>query len=161
MPEDAQLIIYGSEKPILAKKVQVFAIAPWRKLLGINTIYGNKRKYLPVEVCVGWFSTAVTARGRRLYHKMARQVLRPNKGKARLKLVLLLKLIPSAGLVLAAGLVVTAYLIGLPNLRWEYGYRGSARYAPVSYVWCSYIGPTSPGRIAGPDCPVILLRKTW
>lgn len=161
MSGDAQLIIYGSEKPILAKKVQVFSVEPLRKSLGVNKIYGTKRKLLPVEVRISWFGMKVTAHGRRLYRNMERAVARPDKGKRRFVRSILSRLVPSSGLLAASALVGAVYVMGFPNMLWEYGYRGSARQTPTSYVWCSYIGPTSPGRVSGPDCPVILWRKTW
>ncbi len=161
LPDDAQIIIYGSERPILAKKVQVFAINPWRKLLGINTIYGNTRKYLPVEVRIGWWRTKVTPYGARLYRKMVKEVFRKDKSKGRIFEAIFSRLVPSTALLLSAILVGVVFVHGLPNLRWEYGYRGSARNQPVSYLWCSYVGLTSPGTIRGPHCPLILWRKGW
>ncbi|MEJ8472862.1 type IV secretory system conjugative DNA transfer family protein [Roseibium algae] len=159
LPSDAQIVIYGSERPILAKKVQVFAIAPWRRKLDVNTIYGNKRKLLPVEVKVGWFSTRVTARGQRLYRKMQREVIRPDRAKRRLLAQLFTRLLPGSSLVLILAAIFAIGAFGLPNLRWEYAYRGSARDTPTSYLWCRYIGPTSPGTLQGLHCPIILWRK--
>ena len=71
LPDDAQIVIYGSHKPVLAKKVQVFAVAPWRKTLGVSTNHGSKRKLLPVEARLRWWGTEVSPRGARLARKMA------------------------------------------------------------------------------------------
>ena len=161
LPPDASLVFYGAEKPILAKKVQVFAIAPWRRRIGINTIYGSKRKLLPVEVRLGWFGTEVTARGVRAYRRMARQVHRRSARSGRLIGALVSRLLPGPGLLVVAAIAVGLISAGLPNLRWEYATSGYARTAPDTYEWCRYVGPTSPGVVAGPDCPLILWRKTW
>lgn len=159
LPEDAQIILYGNNKPILAKKVQVFAISNWRKTLGINLAYGNKRKLLPVEVRIAWWGTRVTRRGARLYRRMAREVQRPDRKLGRFLAELLPRLFPATGLLVLAAGAIAITTMGLPNLRWEYAYRGPAREAPVSYTWCRYIGPTSPGVVGGPECPLILWRK--
>lgn len=159
LPEDAQIILYGNNKPILAKKVQVFAISNWRKTLGINLAYGNQRKLLPVEVRVRWWGTRVTRRGARLYRKMAHEVYRPDRKLGRFLAELLPRAFPAMGLLIIAVGAIVVTTMGLPNLRWEYAYRGPAREAPVSYVWCRYIGPTSPGMVGGPECPLILWLK--
>jgi type IV secretion system protein VirD4 len=104
----AQVVLYGNQKPILAKKVQVFAIAPWRKTLGINTAYGNKRKLLPVEVRLRWWGTEVTPRARRAYAKIERELFHSRGEKGRLFANLLGIL--GLGPVLALGLVVGAVL---------------------------------------------------
>ena len=77
LPDGAQIIFYGNLKPILARKVQVFSIAPWRLQIGVNSLYGGKRKLLPVEVRIGWLGTKVTAIGRRAYRKMLKEMARP------------------------------------------------------------------------------------
>lgn len=159
LPADAQIIIYDNQKPILAKKVQTFAIAPWRKTLGINTGYSTKRNLLPVEVRMHWWGTRITAHGTRLYRKMESKVLVPKRSSRRLVSSVLAKLVPITGLIIVAACLLTLTYVGLPNLRWEYAYRSSAQDVPVSYVWCRYIGPTSPGVTSGPYCPLILWRK--
>lgn len=76
LPRDAQIVFYGNMKPILAKKVQVFAVAPWRKKLGVNRIYGTRRKLSPVELRLRWWGSEVTPRARRAHARMARAVIR-------------------------------------------------------------------------------------
>jgi type IV secretion system protein VirD4 len=159
LPEDAQVIFYGNNKPILAKKVQVFAISKWRKSLGINLGYGTKRKLLPVEVRFRWWGTEVTPRGVRLYRKMERASHTPDRKFGRFLAELLPRIVPVSALVTVVVIAMAVTTLGLPNLRWEYAYRGPARDAPVSYTWCRYIGPTSPGTIGGPACPLFLWRK--
>lgn len=159
LPEDAQIILYGNNKPILAKKVQVFAISNWRKTLGINLTYGTKRKLLPVEVRLRWWGTQVTSRGMRAYRKMQRGIHRPDRKLGRFLYEALSRVIPMTGLLFVGAIALGIATYGLPNLRWEYAYRGPAREAPVSYTWCRYIGPTSPGLVSGPHCPLILWRK--
>lgn len=162
MPKSAQIIFFGNQKPMLAKKVQVFAIAPWRRRLGINKIYGTRRKLLPVEIRVGWWGTTVTARGRRAYRRMIREIDRKRVTVWRRLLGQLVGAgVPVAMLVLLAALAVASAMEGLPNLRVSYGYRGSALGAPAAHSWCRYVGPTSPGLVRGGSCPLILWRKSW
>lgn len=159
LPEDAQVILYGNNKPILAKKVQVFAISKWRRTLGINLSYGKKRKLLPVEVRFRWWGTEVTPRGMRRYRQMMREFQRPDRKWRRFLAEALPRVVPVTAIATVAAAIVLLNTAGLPNLRWEYAYRGPAREAPVSYIWCRYVGPTSPGTIGGPNCPLILWRK--
>ncbi|MCA8883376.1 MAG: type IV secretory system conjugative DNA transfer family protein [Rhodobacteraceae bacterium] len=156
---DAQIVLYGNHKPILAKKVQVFAISNWRKTVGINTAYGKKRKLLPVEVRLRWWGTEVTPRASRAYARIQRDLFRRRGQKGRFWRHLLGGLSVSPLLIIALIAVGLLQGQGLPNLRWEYGYRGAAHVQPRSYVWCRYVGPTSPGTINGPNCPLILWRK--
>lgn len=159
LPTDAQIIICDNHKPILAKKVQVFTISPWRKTLSTNPGYSPRRKRLPTEVKIRWWGTRVTSHGARLYRRMERKAHLPRHGSRRLIGNILAKLVPVTSLIIVAAYLLTLTSIGLPNLRWEYAYRSSARTTPTSYVWCRYIGPTSPGVINGPHCPLIIWRK--
>lgn len=159
LPEDAQIILYGNNKPILAKKVQVFAISNWRKTLGINLTYGTKRKLLPVEVRLRWWGTQVTARGARAYRRMKSDIHRPDRKLGQFLFEALSRVVPTTGLLFVGAIALCVATYGLPNLRWEYAYRGPAREAPISYTWCRYIGPTSPGIVSGANCPLILWRK--
>lgn len=158
LPDAAQIVLYGNHQPILAKKVQVFAIAPWRRKLGINRTYGTKRKLLPVEVRVRWWGTEVTPRAVRAHKRLQRAIFHKRGQSGRLWTHLAGRL--PLGVLLALGLAVAVLLHGpgLPNLRWTYTYIG-AREAPTTFVWCRYVGPTSPGTIRGPRCPLILWRK--
>ncbi|WP_166652739.1 type IV secretory system conjugative DNA transfer family protein [Pelagimonas phthalicica] len=158
LPDRAQIILFGNLKPILALKCQVFAIAPWRKTLGINSSYGSKRKLSPVEIRLRWWGTDVTPRARRAYARMLRAVFRDRGQKGRFWTHLVGGLRP--GLFLAIGLILAALTQSpaLPNLRWDFTYTGSAHQAPRHYLTCRYVGPTSPGVIRGPNCPLILWR---
>lgn len=159
LPDQAQIVLFGNLKPILAKKVQVFAVHPWRKTLGINTAYGPKRKLLPIEVRLRWWGTEVTPRGFRPYAKLKKELFstRGQRGRFWTNLFGGLKLGPW----LIAGTLVYGAIngSGLPNLLTTYTYRQSAPDAPRTYLSCRYVGPTSPGVIGGPDCPLILWRK--
>jgi len=152
-------VLQGNKKPRLAKKVQVFAIAPWRNSVGVNSNYGGKRKLLPVEVRVRWFGTVVTSRAARSYRRIWREVFAKRRSKGRVFMHLLGS--HTIGLVIAMSFAVAAFSYGpgLPNLRVSYTYAGSAHQTPTHYIRCRYAGPTSPGVIAGPSCPIILWRK--
>lgn len=163
LAEDAQIVLKGNLKPLLLKKVQVFAISPWRKRIAPNSLYGGKRKLSRVEVRVRWLGTEVTWRGQRAWERIWRKATRPApsafwRGLGRIfggaK--------PGVGLFVVIALAAAIWAYGAPNLRWEYAFtHRDARGAPSGFVWCSYLGPTSPGVIGGPDCPLILWRRTW
>src|SRR5262249_49128983 len=59
LPKDQQIIIYSNFRAMLARKIQVFAIWPWRRQIGVNSMYGKKRHLLPVAVRIGWWRTTV------------------------------------------------------------------------------------------------------
>ena len=80
LSEGAQIIFFKNLRPLLARKVQIFAVHPWRKKLAPNSLYGGKMKYLPIEVRVGWFGTRVTERGRKAYRTIKKQMRRPSIG---------------------------------------------------------------------------------
>ncbi|MEM9099038.1 MAG: type IV secretory system conjugative DNA transfer family protein [Pseudomonadota bacterium] len=69
LPAEAQIVLHSNLKPMLCKKVQVFAVANWRRRITPNSLYGGRSKLLPVEVRVGWFGARVTAVGQRAYIK--------------------------------------------------------------------------------------------
>jgi type IV secretion system protein VirD4 len=157
----AQIIITGNLRPILARKVQVFSVGPYRKRIAGNSLYGGKRKLLPVEVKIGWLRTVVTPRGRRAYAEIKRSVLEGKRGSWLRLLGFFGGGVAALPTILAvAGLAFFFWSNGLPNLRWEYAHTGP-RHAPGSYVWCWYVGPASPGVIRSSDCPLILFHKTW
>ncbi|MEM8595780.1 MAG: type IV secretory system conjugative DNA transfer family protein [Pseudomonadota bacterium] len=163
LPPEAQIVLYGNHKPILAKKVQVFAISPWRWRIAPNSLYGGKRKFLPIEVEIGWTGARITRRGRRAYRRLLRAMARREPRRHWRALAHLAGLlVPGPTFLLCLALAAMIWSAGFPNLRWEYTYRTApARDAPVTYIACRYVGPTSPGRIAGPHCPLLLWRKTW
>lgn len=165
LPDDAQIVFYGHHRPILAKKVQVFAVSPWRHQVGVNTAYGSKRKFLPIDVEMGWLGARVTPRARRAYRRLQSRVQGRRSG-------MLVHWLGQLGGLLAPGAAIGGLVllvliamqdIGLPNLRWEYAHTvapsSSARPSPSSFVWCRYIGPSSPGTVWQDDCPLILWRK--
>lgn len=148
--DDLQIVIYKNFKPILAKKIQVFAVAPYRRQIGSNSMYGGKRHLLPVAVRVRrWRPTEVTRHGhfkrkhRTAFWLIAGYVFR--------------SLLPTAGLVLAGCLAAMVFLQGFPHLRVEYAQHSSNA---TSYEWCRYWGMDSFTRGPG-ACPVILFRKLW
>jgi hypothetical protein len=104
LPDRAQIILYGNLKPVLALKSQVFAIAPWRKTVRINSSYGSKRKLSPVEIRLRWWRTEVTPRARRAYARMMRAVFRDRGQKGRFWMHIFGGLHP--GLCLAIGLIL-------------------------------------------------------
>lgn len=161
--QDAQIVLHGNYPPILAKKCQVFSVEPWRNEIAINTQYSDRRFLLPVEVKLSLFGSKVTWRGKRAYKAIWKSVQRKGATQRRRMLEnLFTKVLPLTSLLMLASLAIGIYAAGLPNLRWEYGYRGgAARNTPVSYVWCRYVGPTAPETVAMSDCPLILWRKTW
>lgn len=161
LPDGAQIVLKGNHKPALLRRIQIFAVSPWRRQIGTNSLYGGTRKLLPVELRIGWLSTRVTAAGRRAYVRITREMA-TRKQPSRWRLVgpLLGALAPTPAMLVLALLALGVWQLGAPNLRWEYAYRG-ARDAPISFVWCRYVGPTSPGVVWRDDCPLILWRKTW
>jgi type IV secretion system protein VirD4 len=159
LPDDAQIVLYGRHKPILAKKVQVFSIAPWRHALGINTGYGTKRLLKPVEMRLRWWGTEVRPRARRAYMRMEKELFAKRGHKSRLWWQILRTF--GVAPLLAIGIItaVAVYGPGLPNLRVQYTYAGSAQQTPRTYLACRYVGFTSPSILRGPRCPLILWRK--
>lgn len=163
LPAEAQIVLHSNLKPMLCKKVQVFAVANWRRRITPNSLYGGRRKLLPVEVRMGWFGARVTAVGQRAYRRMRKNMARQAPSRRwRALLPIMGYLVPGPATFLWALLAAIVLSQGFPNLRVEYTYsRNDARYAPTQYHQCRYVGPTSPGTIAGPRCPVLLWRKTW
>lgn len=161
LDKGAQIILASNLRPILARKVQVFSIAPYRKRIAGNSLYGGKRMLLPVEVRIGWLRTVVTSRGRRAYSEIKRSVSQRKRGNWLRMLEFCGNGLSFAPAVFAAaGIGFLLWTYGLPSLRWEYAYAGS-RHAPGSYIWCRYIGPVNPGIIRSNDCPLILFHRTW
>lgn len=146
-----QIIIKSNLRPILARKVQVFAIAPWRRRIGINAMYGGKRFLKPVEVHVGRFRTKVRPRGEFHLEKSstfwttARYLIRSVGGHVLF------------GLVIGLGWLSWQY--GTPYLRTHYALTNQLN-APTPYQWCRYSGLESLTRMGGP-CPLIILKKDW
>lgn len=146
--KDAQIVIYGNFKPILARKVQVFAAEPWRNEIAPNTMYSTKRYLKPVEVVVGKSGARVTRRGRF-------PVYQPRSWP--LITEYLLSRTPVSALITAAAIVALVVVLGLPNLRWQYRYTGSSS-APSRMFDCEYIGLES-FTLTGPNCPIVVFRK--
>lgn len=161
LAKGAQIVLASNLRPILAKKVQVFAIAPWRRQIGVNLGYGSKRKLLPVEVSLGWRGARVTRHGAKLAREIARATIRPGVNRIRRLLGYgLERLLTGTGLLTALVVLGLVYSLGLPNLRIEHAYR-NAQPTPGQILWCRYVGPTSPGFVRWAHCPPILWRKTW
>lgn len=149
MAKNRQIIIYGNLRPILARKVQVFAIAPWRREIGVNSMYGKKRYLLPVEVIVGRFRARVTRRGRSDV---------PGGTLAWPVLEQLWRGLVSAKLLwLSLGLAALLWFAGFPYTRVEYSYSGKWE-SPTAYHWCRYLGP-EPFTVRGGECPMIIFKK--
>lgn len=151
MFKEQQIIILGNLKPILAKRVQIFAIAPWRRRIGINRLYGKKRFLLPVQVRLFWRWSWVT--------KHARVPVQRSRSLRRVVLYILSGLLPSRAIAVLGGLVLAVWLLGFPYVLWEYRYQGPKGH-PTYYTWCRYIGP-KPLITHGGTCPLLLLRKDW
>lgn len=146
-----QIIIYSNMKPILARAIQVFSIAPWRLEIAPNSMYGGKRYLLPVEVTIKGNKSTVATRGRSIEIKksifwpIVKYVFRSFSGSFR-----------------ATALAISIFFImfaGFPHLRAEYTYSGSLAN-PTRYYWCEYWGPT-PFIITNGDCPLIKFRRIW
>ncbi len=151
LDERAQIVIYGNLKPALLSKVQVYAAAPWRRQIGINTMYGKRRYLRPVEVIMRGRRAHVTRRGR--FEQKRRSVFWPLLG------YLWDALLPGRVTVMVGLVVGTFWLAGFPYLRIEYAYSGSWSN-PTGYLWCRYLGPESFTQQGG-DCPFILFRELW
>ncbi len=149
LSSEKQIVIWGNLKPMLLRKVQVFAIHPWRHRIGINTMYSKRRHLLPIEIRLRWWGTQVTPRG-----WMART---GRVSSWPIWVFLARKLSPGAWVIfLLVALALTAEH-GMPHLRASYGYVGP--YSARRFTWCRYIGPR-PFTINGPSCPFIILRKS-
>lgn len=148
---DYQIIIHGVLKPILTRKVQIFAIKPWREEIAPNSMYGNNRYLLPVEIIIGNLKARVTKRGRGINPKkpllwpIIKYVFRNISAKS--------------AFVITLAFVFSIWLVGFPHLRWKYQYSGSSSN-PSAYYNCEYIGP-EPFIVRGGGCPLIILRKIW
>lgn len=152
LDENSQVIFYNNLPPILARKVQVFAIRPWRKQIGINRMYGKKRYLKPVKVKVGRFGTKVTRRGE-FHLKQAPSVT----WLVTRYLLKHLGLPPLLLMIAAAGLAT--YTEGFPHLRFQYAYT-KTQGGPATYIWCEYVGP-EPFTVTDGDCPIVIFRKIW
>lgn len=149
--QDLQIVVYANLKPILARKIQVFATKPWRREIGINSMYGSTRYLLPVAVKILTRGARVTRRGRTKL---------PTKSSFWLILGYLLRsLAPSSALVLAMVAAIFIYAQGFPHLRVEYSYSGTWS-KPTAFHWCRYFGPEQ-FTLRGGNCPVIIFRKSW
>lgn len=148
MSKDHQIIIFGNLKPIFAQKIQVFAIMPWRFLIGINKLYGSSRFLKPVAVHVWGTWSWVTRRAR----------TRVAKSRAFWRIIgyVLQGLIPPRIVPILSVLAFCIWQLGAPHMLWEYALAGNHR----TYSWCQYIGPKSLV-IRGRPCPFILLQKHW
>lgn len=150
-----QIILIENLKPIIARKVQVFAIASWRRRIGINRSYGKRRYLLPVEVCIfgpWWLNWHwVTARGR------TRRPMR--RSTKRIIAYVLKSLLPSGGLVVLLILALAVSQVGMPYVRWHYTFSGSFA-GTQNFGSCSYFGP-KPFTIYENRCPLIVFRKGW
>ena len=147
--KDLQIIIYANFKPILARKVQIFAIAPWRKEIAPNSMYGGKRHLRPVEVIIDGKRSKVTRRGRFELYRIRRW---PYIAEY------LISRFPMSITIAICALIATALVLGSPHLRWEYRFTGSYS-RPGQKFNCRYIG-LQPFTLGGPDCPLIVFRKS-
>ena len=148
LPKDQQIVILGNSKPMLLRKVQIFAIHPWRRRIGINVMYSKRRYLQPIEVRLRWWGTEVTRRG---------WMARPGRtSRWPIWVFLARKLAPGAWLVFLLAFLALSAEHGFPHLRATYGYVGP--YSARQFTWCRYIGPR-PITTYGPSCPFIILRK--
>lgn len=151
LDQDSQIILFRNLKAILDRKVPVFAVSPYRKQIGVNSMYGKKRRLMPVMVRVGLFGTTVTRRGR--YVVRRRSLVWPVMSYA------LRHMMPPPAVFLAAVAAIGIWAEGFPHLRVRYAYSGSMGH-PTRYHWCEYLGP-EPFKVTGGDCPIVVFRKTW
>ncbi|MGB0659559.1 MAG: type IV secretory system conjugative DNA transfer family protein [Mangrovicoccus sp.] len=161
MPDGAQIVLHANHPPIICKKVQVFAITPWRRQISPNSMYGGKRKLMRPELRIGWWRTRVTPRGARLSRRILRTMQeRTPSPWSRARNLLISRLMP-VQLILILVLGSWLYTQGLPNIRVDSG-SGSAQVSPGAQSACLYLGPTNWGWVSmtGP-CPHILWKKTW
>ncbi len=108
----AQIVIYGNLKPALLSKVQVYAVAPWRRQIGINTMYCKKRYLRHIKVIVRGCRAHVTRWDR--FEQERRRVFWP------LVTALGGSLMPGRAALLAGLVVATLWLAGFPYVRMEY-----------------------------------------
>lgn len=148
--KDAQIIIFGNLKAILARKVQVFAVEPWRKEIAPNSMYGGKRYLKPVEVIIKKTRAKATRRGK---FALARRRKWP------LVAEYLISRSPVSGLLIIIALALAINSFGFPHLRWQYSFRGSYS-SPGTKFNCVYLGPQGFTEY-GPGCPLIMFKKTW
>ena len=148
MRKDAQLIFYGNFKPILARKVQVFSIQPWRMELAPNSMYGGKRYLKPIEVIVMRRKSKVTRRGRFPLPRVRKWPLLASYFASHLS---------KTALILTSALIATGLVLGTPHLRLKYSFYGSYSN-PGPKFDCHYIG-LERFTLDGPNCPFIVFRK--
>ncbi|MEM8751131.1 MAG: hypothetical protein AAGF28_12590 [Pseudomonadota bacterium] len=116
MGPDSQIIFKGNLKPILARKVPVFAIKPYRHQIAPNPMYRDRRtgkasRYLmPVEVKLGRLRNWVTRRGRSFTHKQAN----PRVRKALFYLIK--RFLSHTGGFIVVGLLIVLFLQTFPHL---------------------------------------------
>ncbi|NOR62971.1 MAG: TraM recognition domain-containing protein [Rhodobacteraceae bacterium] len=150
LKKDAQIVIFGNLKPILARKIQVFAVEPWRKEIAPNSMYGGKRYLKPVEVVITKRRAKATRRGR---FSLARRRKWPRL------VTYITSRTPVAALLIIVALAAAINAYGFPHLRWQYSFYGS-HANPGAKFDCHYIGPQSFTQY-GPGCPLVVFRKTW
>ena len=146
-----QIIFFANHKPILAQKVPIFAMAPFRQQITPNSMYGGKRYLLPVRVRITRSGAKVTWRGRTRMRRQNPAMLIP------VLWYIFRRLISGPGFVLLLVLALVIAQIGLPYLRISYTYQGSGAYRNITS--CSYLGPTRLGKRA--QCPPVLFHKPW
>ncbi|MEP1932165.1 MAG: type IV secretory system conjugative DNA transfer family protein [Roseibium sp.] len=147
---DAQIILYANYKPIVGRKVQVFAAEPWRREIAPNSMYGGERYLKPVEVIVDDKGAKVTKKG-----------AFPLTASRRWPLIAeyLLARIPVSAMLIITALITAMFVTGFPHLRWEYRFTGSySRPGPKSD--CKYVG-LERFTLSGLNCPFIVFRKIW
>jgi type IV secretion system protein VirD4 len=148
--KDAQIVFYSNFKPILSRKVQVFAVDPWRMEIAPNSMYGGKRYLKPIEVIVGRTEAKVTRRGRFPVFTSRRWPLIAEYLLARS---------PISKLLVVSALITAIIVLGFPHLRLQYSFTGS-HSRPGPKFDCQYVG-LERFTLNGPDCPFIVLRKIW
>ncbi|MEM8615850.1 MAG: TraG/TraD/VirD4 family protein [Pseudomonadota bacterium] len=144
----SQIVFIGNLKPAILHKVQVFAIRPWRRQIGITTMYSKKRYLLPVEVRLRWWGTEVTRRG------VQPAPRRPSTWPRWITLVG--KLMPGAWVFMVLAALYAASEEGVPHLRVSYSYSGP--YSARVFTECHYVGARR-FTTYGPSCPVIVFEK--
>ncbi|MEP4191260.1 MAG: type IV secretory system conjugative DNA transfer family protein, partial [Sneathiella sp.] len=148
LPKDAQIIFYSNFRPILARKVQVFAMAPLRKQIAPNSMYGGKRYLKPVEVVIRRTGARVTEKGKFMLSRSRKWPLIAEYLIARS---------PVKRILAGTALITLMFVLGTPHLRWEYRFTGHHTNSGTLFD-CQYVG-LERFTLDGPNCPVVVFRK--
>jgi len=151
LPQDQQIVLIGNLPPLLCWSIGYHEMVPMRARLAANPFHSG-RKFIGTLKVSFW--------GRPIAFGTARRSLLPKRPGVTRRLAGVLgtrAIVPLVKVALIAALAFPFYAWGTPHLRVSYGAYGS-REAP-RYVWCDYLGWNS-HRAAGPDCPLIVWRKS-